>query len=339
MRRQVVVLDDYQHVAHRAANWSLLDGLAEVTMLSNHLANPDELVERLQPFAVIVANRERTAFPAAVLERLPNLELLITTGQSNPSIDIDSASALGITVCGTRSPRHPTAELTWALILACVKQIIPSDAGVRDGRWQTTMSRDLAGARLGVVGLGTQGAAVARIGMAFGMQVAAWSQNLTIARCEQLGVRRLSKSELLRESDVVTLHVVLSERTRGLIGASDLRSMKRSAFLVNTSRGPIVDEPALVEAVSQGWIAGAGLDVFDTEPLPLDHPLRSLKQVILSPHMGYVTEETYEIYFQDAVEDILAFYQGTPLRMVGKQAPATSTGHLRPNGMSNDPNG
>ena len=312
--RQVAVLDDYQHVAQRFADWSSLD--ADVTVFHDHLADPARLIERLKPFEVLVAMRERTAFPRPVLEALPNLKLLVTTGPFNAAIDVAAARSLGITVCGTGGKLFPTAELSWGLILACVKEIPRGDAAVRAGEWQVAVGGDLAGARLGVIGLGRLGGAVARVGKAFDMEVCAWSQNLEAARCEELGVEKVSKEDLLRSSDVVSIHLVLSERTRGLISAADLRAMKPSSYLVNTSRGPIVEEEALVKALREGWIAGAGLDVFDTEPLPGDHPLRTLPNVVLSPHMGYVTEETYRVFYGDAVEDIVAFYRGSPVRVL-----------------------
>jgi phosphoglycerate dehydrogenase-like enzyme len=272
-------------------------------------------VARLEPFDVVVAMRERTAFPRRVLERLPNLRLLVTTGRKNASVDVAAAGELGITVCGTDS--HPTGpvELTWALILATARHVPQEDASVRAGGWQETVGTDLAGGVLGVVGLGRLGERVAKVGQAFGMDVVAWSQNLTYERAAEVGVRKVEKEELLRTADVVTVHLVLSDRTRGLIGRDELALMKAGAMLVNTSRGPIVDEAALVEALHDGRIT-AGLDVFDTEPLPADHPLRTAPRTVLAPHLGYVTEQTYEVFYRHAVEDVAAFLAGAPLRVI-----------------------
>jgi phosphoglycerate dehydrogenase-like enzyme len=313
---RIAVLDDYQSVASTYADWSLLPEAADVVTFHDHVRDDDAVVARLSAFDVVVAMRERTAFPRQVLERLPNLRLLVTTGARNASIDVHAATEHGITVCGTGA--HPTGpvELTWALILAVARHVPQEDAAVRAGAWQQTVGTDLAGATLGVVGLGRLGTQVATIGHAFGMSVVAWSQNLTEERAREAGVRRVEKSELLATADVVTVHLVLSDRTRGLIGRGDLARMKPTAYLINTSRGPIVDEPALIDALRDGTIAGAGLDVFDQEPLPADHPLRELRRAVLTPHLGYVTEKTYEVFYRDAVEDVASFLAGAPVRVL-----------------------
>jgi phosphoglycerate dehydrogenase-like enzyme len=312
---RIAVLDDYQSVAADFCDWSVVPD-AEVVEFHDHLADEDAVAERLQPFDVVIAMRERTDFRRSLLERLPNLRLLVTTGMRNKSIDVEAANERGITVCGTGILPNGTAELTWGLILAAARHIPQEDASVRAGGWQETVGMDLAGARLGVVGLGGQGSQVARIGQAFGMEVVAWSQNLTEERAAEIGVRRVERDELFATSDVVTVHLLLSKRTRGLIGADDLALMKHTAIMINTSRGPIVDQQALLDALHEGSIGGAGLDVFDQEPLPLDHPLRSAPRTVLTPHLGYVTRKTYEVFYADAVEDVAAYLAGAPVRVV-----------------------
>lgn len=314
---KVAVLDDYQGVAVEMADWSSLPDGVEVDVFSDHLSDEDEVSGRLRPYDAVVAMRERTPFRRSLLERLPNLRLLVTTGMRNASIDVAAANDNGITVCGTNGLPYPTAELTWGLILALARKIPTEDRATREGHWQVTMGEGLQGKTLGALGLGNLGSQVATVGVAFGMRVIAWSQNLTADRASQFGAELVSKEELLRSSDILTIHTILSRRTRGLIGADELAMMKRSAYLVNTSRGPIVDEEALIAALRSGAIAGAGLDVFDVEPLPLDHPLRSLPNTVLTPHMGYVTSETYRIFYGDAVEDIRAFLAGAPVRVIG----------------------
>jgi phosphoglycerate dehydrogenase-like enzyme len=298
---RIAILDDYQDVARRFADWDSLD--AEVVVFTEH----HDDIDHLEPFDVIMAMRERTPFPRERLERLPNLKLLVTTGMGNAAIDTEAARELGITVAGTGGTPTHTAELTWALILALARNIPAEDRALRAGGWQHTVGFELAGRTLGVIGLGRLGAQVARIGEAFGMEVIAWSQNMDTS---------LTKEELLRRSDVVTIHVRLSERTTGLIGASELALMKPTAYLVNTSRGPIVDEDALLHALHNGEIAGAGIDVYDTEPLPPDHPLRSAPNTVLTPHIGYVTDASYARFYEDAVEDIAAFLRGEPIRLI-----------------------
>jgi phosphoglycerate dehydrogenase-like enzyme len=313
---RVAVLDDYQSAAARFADWSLVPERVEVVEFSDHLDDVDALVERLTPFDVVVAMRERTPFPRAVLERLPRLRLLVTTGRRNAAIDVPAAAGLGITVCGTAAHPAGPVELTWALVLAVARHVPQEDAAVRAGGWQETVGTDLAGATLGVLGLGRLGERVARIGQAFDMDVVAWSQNLSAERAAEVGVRRVEKDELFATADVLTVHLVLSDRTRGLVGRQELERMKPSAILVNTSRGPIVDEAALVDALRSSTIAGAGLDVFDTEPLARDHPLRSAPRTVLTPHLGYVTEQTYEVFYREAVEDVAAYLGGRPVRVL-----------------------
>jgi phosphoglycerate dehydrogenase-like enzyme len=313
---RIAVLDDYQSVAADFCDWSQVPEPVEVVEFHDHVGDEDALVARLEPFDVVVAMRERTAFPRSVLARLPNLRLLVTTGMRNKSIDVEAANERGITVCGTGSPATATVELTWALILATMRHVPREDAAVRVGAWQQTIGGDLAGARLGVVGLGRIGSQVARIGQAFGMDVVAWSQNLTDERAAEQKVRRVEREELFATADVVTVHLLWARRTRGLIGPDDLARMKPSAIFVNSSRGPIVQEQALIEALRQGTIAGAGIDVYDHEPLPPDHPMRSLPRTVLTPHLGYVTKGTYEVFYREAVEDVAAFVAGSPVRVL-----------------------
>ncbi len=312
---RIAVLDDYQQIATTFADWAAVPD-AEVVVFADHVSDEDALAARLAPFDVVVAMRERTPFPRSLLERLPNLRLLVSTGVRNKSIDVAAADERGVTVCGTGNLATPAVELTWGLILACVRNIPREDAGMRAGGWQHTVGGDLAGATLGVVGLGRLGERVARIGQAFGMDVVAWSQNLTAERAAEVGVRRVARDELFRTADVVTLHVVLSDRTRGLVGREEFALMKPTAVLVNTSRGPVVDEQALVEAVRGRRIAGAGLDVYDVEPLPVDSPLRELRNVVLTPHIGFGTRGSYAIYHGEAVEDVLAWLAGAPIRVM-----------------------
>jgi phosphoglycerate dehydrogenase-like enzyme len=303
-RVRIAVLDDYQNVALRCADWSPLDGLADITVFHDHESDHDALVRRLQPFDAVVVMRERTPFTAALIEALPRLRLIASTGRGNASIDTEAAAARGVEVVHTNYSSTPTIEFTWAAILGLMRGLSNETASVRAGGWQVGLGSELHGKTLGVLGLGHIGSKVARIGQVFGMQVIAWSQNLEEETASALGVRRVSKQELLAGSDVLTIHVRLSERTRGLIGASDLAAMKPTARLVNSSRGPIVDEAALVEALHAGRIAGAAVDVFDEEPLPLDHPFRALPNVLATPHIGYVTEEMYRVFYGDSVRNL-----------------------------------
>jgi phosphoglycerate dehydrogenase-like enzyme len=319
---RVAILDDYQDVALKMAEWDRLPD-AQIEVFRDHVEDLDAVAERLAPFEVVVAMRERTPFPRALLERLPGLRLLVTTGMQNAALDVAAARDCGVTVCGTGGAREATAELTWALILALMREIPREDRAVREGSWQVSLGRGLHGKTLGVLGLGNLGSQVARVGGAFGMEVLAWSEHLTTERAAEFGARLVAKDELLEASDVVTIHLKLSERTRGLIGSRELGLMRPSAYLVNTSRGPIVDEAALIEALQEGVIAGAGLDTFDVEPLPATHPLRRLPNTVLTPHLGYVTEETYRRFYGDAVEDVAAFLRGEPVRVLEPDAAPT----------------
>lgn len=315
---RVAVLDDYQHVALDMADWSVLPDDVEVAVFHDHLYAVEEIAARLQDFEIVVAMRERTPFQRELLELLPKLKLLITTGSRNRSIDVEAARELGVTVCGTGSLGYPTSELTWGLIIGLVRGIAREDAGVRAGKWQVGLGQELRGKTLGLVGLGRQGGWVAAVGKAFGMELIAWSQNLTAERAAECGATLVTKDELLSTADVVTIHLVLSDRTRGLIGERELALMKPTAYLVNTSRGPIVDELALIDVLERRAIAGAALDVFDVEPLLPDSPLLGFDNVLLSPHMGYVGEQGYRIYYVDIVEDIARFLGGDPLRVIGE---------------------
>jgi phosphoglycerate dehydrogenase-like enzyme len=303
---KVAVLDDYQDVARHYGPWEELGDAVDVTVFTDHVADEESLVDRIAGFPVVVAMRERTAFPRRVLQRLSDLRLLVTTGMGNAAIDLAAARDHGVVVTGTGGLGPPTAELTWALILGLARDIVGEDRSIRTGGWQRSVGADLDGATLGVVGLGRLGSRVASIGLAFGMDVIAWSQNLQRATAQARGVRAVSKEELFRTADVVTVHLQLSERTRGLITKDDLALLKPTATIVNTSRGPIIDEGALLEALSLGKLAGAGLDVFDVEPLPDDHPLRSAPRTVLTPHIGYVTDGTYQLFYREIVEDIAA---------------------------------
>ncbi len=314
--KRIVLLDDYQGVALDYGGWDRVPDEWQVVALEQHIDDADELVEALSGAEIVVAMRERTPFPAAILDRLPDLKLLITTGMGNVAIDVAAARRNGVVVCGTGIKGAPTAELSWGLILALVRSIPAEHDSVRSGGWQTTIGGDLDGATLGLVGLGRLGARMARIGAAFGMEVLAWSQNLDPAAAREAGVESVEKLALFERADVVSVHYRLSGRSRGLVGGAEIGAMKPSAYLVNTSRGPLVDTDALVAALERGAIAGAGIDVYDTEPLPADHPLRRAPRTVLTPHLGYVTEDTYDIFFSDAVEDVLAYLDGVPLRLI-----------------------
>jgi phosphoglycerate dehydrogenase-like enzyme len=312
----VAILDDYQDVALSSADWSPVTGRADVTVFTDHVADEAALVQRLAPFDVIVAMRERTAFPATVLDRLPRLRLLVTTGMANASIDLRAAARLGVTVCGTGGSRAATPELVWGLILALARHIPQEDAAVRSGGWQRTVGRELAGSTLGLLGLGRIGQRIARYARAFEMNCIAWSQNLTAERAEAAGARLVTKDQLFAEAGIVSVHLKLSERTVGLVGAAELALLGPDGLLVNTSRGPIVDEAALVEALRQGHISGAALDVFDTEPLPPGHPLRTMPNTVLTPHLGYVSRDAYAVFYAEAVEDIASWLDGSPARLL-----------------------
>jgi phosphoglycerate dehydrogenase-like enzyme len=301
---KVAILDDYQNVALEMADWSPVARRAEITVFNDHVADPDAVVERLLPFDVICVMRERTPLPRAVIEHLPRLKLIASTGSRNASIDMTAAEEHGIHVTATGYRSTPTIEMTWALILASARHIVRESSSVREGGWQTSVGAELDGKVLGVLGLGNIGGQVARIGLAFGMKVIAWSQNMTPQIAEAAGAALVTKDELFRQADVVTIHLILSKRTRGLVGAADLALMKPTSWLINTSRGSIVDDGALVQALTARAIAGAALDVFDTEPLPADHPFRSLENVLATPHIGYVAEDLYRTFYGDAAVSI-----------------------------------
>ena len=316
MPTRVAILDDYQGVALSMADWSSLGAGVSLHPFHERIGSEDELAERLRTFDVVVAMRERTPFPASLIERLPSLKLLVTTGRRNAAIDVKAAAARGIVVSGTATLGAPPVELTWGLILSLARHIPRESIAMRSGAWQTTVGVGLHGKTLGVIGLGRLGSDVARIGTAFGMSVVAWSQNLTREKTDPLGVELVDKESLFRRSDVVSVHLVLSDRTRGIVGEHELALMKPTAFLINTARGPIVDEHALIHALRHSVITAAGLDVFDEEPLPVDHPFRRLENVVLTPHLGYVTAENYRLAYGEAVEDIRAFLAGSPVRVI-----------------------
>jgi phosphoglycerate dehydrogenase-like enzyme len=314
--KRIVLLDDYQGVALDYGGWDRVPDEWQPVAIERHIEDLDELVEALAGAEIVIAMRERTAFDAALLDRLPDLKLLVTTGLANAAIDVAAAGQNGVVVSGTEGKGGPTAELSWGLILALLRQIPAEDAGMRAGGWQTTIGGDLEGATLGLVGLGRLGRRMVPVARAFGMEVLAWSQNLDPDAAREAGAEPATKQELFERSDIVSVHYKLSERSRGLVGAAEFAAMKPSAYFVNTSRGPIVDTDALLAALSSGAIAGAGIDVYDSEPLPAEHPLRSAPRTVLTPHLGYVTEDTYEIFFDQAVEDVLAYLDGTPIRVV-----------------------
>ncbi len=316
MAMRVAILDDYQKVALRVADWKALPPEVEVTAFNKYFGTEDAVAQTLADVDVVVAMRERTPFPASLLKRLPKLKLLVTTGMRNRSIDIAAANAQGITVCGTTMLPFSAAEHTWALILALVKRIPWENRVMHEGGWQAGFSDGLHEATLGVIGLGKLGAAVTKVGLAFGMKVRAWSENLTDERAKECGAVKVDKDTLFRESDVVTIHLVSSARTRGLVGRRELGLMKPTAFLVNTSRGPIVDGAALIEALQKRAIAGAGIDVYDIEPLPRDHPLRNFDNAILTGHTGYVTRQGYALCYGEAIEDIRGWLAGKPIRVL-----------------------
>jgi phosphoglycerate dehydrogenase-like enzyme len=313
---RLAILDDYQNVALTMADWDGLRPSLQIEIFHDTLETEDAVAERLRDFEIVVAMRERTAFRRSLLERLPKLKLLVTTGMVNASIDKKAAAERGIIVSGTTSLRHPTAELTWGLMLALARNITREDAAMRKGAWQTTLGVGLHGKVLGILGLGKLGGQVAVFGKAFMMDVIAWSENLTVEHADSLGVQRVEKQELFGRADFPTIHTVLSKRTRGIVGPEELAAMKSTAYLINTSRGPIVEECALIAALETGKIAGAALDVYDQEPLPADHALRRLGNVILTPHLGYVTEENYRVFYSEAAENVRAFLAGKPIRVL-----------------------
>ena len=314
---KAAILDDYQNVAMTFADWSPVARDVEIKVFNKPFASQDEAVKALQDFVIVVGMRERTPFLRKTIEALPNLKLLITTGARNNSFDVKACAERGVTVCGTGAVGSPTTGIAFGLMLELTRRIGWENAQLKAGEpWQTTIGRDLDGLTLGIVGLGKLGQRSAAVGKAFGMKVIAWSPNLTPERAQATGADYASKEDLFRNADIVTIHLVLSDRSRGLIGGTDLGLMKKTAYLINTSRGPIVDEKALIAALQSKSIAGAGLDVFDVEPLPLDHPYRKMDNVVITPHLGYVSEQNYRKYFVDIVEDIRAWLDGKPVRVI-----------------------
>jgi phosphoglycerate dehydrogenase-like enzyme len=314
---RIGILDDYQGVNHALGPWDRLPASMTHEIFRDTITDEAALVRRLAPFDCLVIMRERTPFPRSLIEKLPNLRLLITSGARNRAVDMAACAERGIMVCGTPSVGHPTVDLTWGLILCLARAIPKQEASLRAGAWQTSpLGFTLEGRTLGVMGLGNLGSRVARVGAALGMQVIGWSQNLTAEKAAAAGARLVDKATLLREADVLTLHLVLSDRSRGIVGAAELGLMKPTAYVVNTSRGPLIDQDALIAALKAGRIAGAGLDVFDQEPLPKDHPILFAPNTVLTPHLGYVTEENYRAYFASAVESILGYCAGTPVREI-----------------------
>lgn len=313
---RIAILDDFQNVALGMADWSRIKAAHEVTVFDHALTTVDEVAAALQPFEIVCIMRERTPFPRALIEKLPNLKLLVTTGMRNASVDLAAATAQGIVVCGTPSGGHATAELAMALVLGLARNFHVELAAMREGRWQSTVGLDLRGRTMGLLGLGKLGSEVARFAQAFGMRTIAWSQNLTAEAASGKGVTRVEKDDLFRQADFLSVHLVLSQRSRGLVGQREIGLMKPTAYIVNTSRGPIVDADALAEALKAGRIAGAAMDVYETEPLPADHPIRREPRALLTPHIGYVTEESYRIFFAGVVENIEAWLAGKPTRVL-----------------------
>jgi phosphoglycerate dehydrogenase-like enzyme len=314
MAVQIAVIDDWQDVARDVVDWSVLDSLGEVTFEHDYPADNATLAERLGRYQVICVMRERTRFDEDLLKRLPNLKLLVTGGMRNAALDMQAAAKLGIKVCGTDSYKHAAPELTWALIMAATRNLVNEADALRAGHWQQGLGGDLHSKTLGILGLGSIGQRVAQFGQVFGMRVIAWSENLTAERAQQVGVTYVSKQELFEQADVLSVHLVLSERSRGLVDAQALGWMKPTALLVNTARGPIVDEAALIKALQKQHIAGAALDVFEHEPLPDMHPFRTLDNVLATPHVGYVSRQNYEQFFSQMIEDIQGWAAGNPIR-------------------------
>ena len=310
------ILDDYQGIALDMADWSRLKGSVDIVVERKPFANEDETARALADSEIVAAMRERTPFPRSLVERLPKLKLLITTGMRNASFDLAALRDRGVEVCGTEGGGLDTAELTWGLILGAARRIAEDQRSMREGQWQTRIGNRIEGKTLGILGLGRLGSAVARVGLAFDMKVIAWSPNLTAERAAAVGVERVDKEALLRQSDILTVHVVLSPRSRGLVGRDDIALMKKTAILVNTSRGPIADSDAVIEALARGRLGYAAFDVYDREPLPADHPLRRAPNILLTPHIGYVTEENYRSSYPQIVENVAAFLDGNPIRVI-----------------------
>jgi phosphoglycerate dehydrogenase-like enzyme len=312
----IAILDDYQRVALSMADWSRLQAAHALTVFDQSIGDADAVAATLRPFEIVAIMRERTPFPRSLLERLPNLKLLVTSGHRNAAIDMQAAADCGVTVCGTEAPGHATAELAIGLMIALSRHIAVEAQAMRGGAWQTTIGRDLRGRTLGLIGLGRLGGEVAKVARALGMPVIAWSENLTAERASEAGATRVDKDDLFRRSDVISIHTRLSPRTRHLVDARAFDLMKRDALLINTSRGPIVEEAALIDALRAGKIGGAALDVYDIEPLPADHPFRTLHRVLATPHLGYVTEETYRVFYGGTVAAIEAWLADRPIHVI-----------------------
>jgi len=315
---KLAILDDYQGTAKYLGDWSSLPPGTNVQFFQDHIANEDKLVERLKDFDMVMGMRERTPFTRSILSRLPKLRLLMTTGLRNASFDMEAASDMGIPVCGASGAGEGPTELTWGLILSLLRHIHEEDKRSREGSWGTTVGVGLKGKTLGLIGLGHIGSLVAKVGKAFDMNIIAWSQNMTAERAKECDATLVDKETLFRESDVVSVHLVLSDRSRGLVGAAELELMKSTAFLVNISRGPIVDEKALIDVLERKAIAGAALDTFDVEPLPLNHPLFKTPNTLICPHLGYVTEEGYQAFYAGVIENVRAFLSGEPIRVINE---------------------
>ncbi|WP_350646820.1 D-2-hydroxyacid dehydrogenase family protein [Pseudomonas sp. HY13-MNA-CIBAN-0226] len=316
MAVQIAVLDDWQDVARDVVDWTALDAIGLVSFLHDFPADNATLAQRLQAFQVICVMRERTRFDEDLLRRLPNLKLLVTGGMRNAALDLKAAAALGIQVCGSDSYKHAAPELTWALIMAATRNLLAEANALRAGHWQQGLGGDLHGKTLGILGLGSIGQKVAGFGQAFGMRVIAWSENLTPERAAAVGVTHVSKQQLFEQADVLSVHLVLSERSRGLVDAEALGWMQPHSLLVNTARGPIVDEAALIKALQKQQLGGAALDVFEQEPLPAHHPFRTLDTVLATPHVGYVSRQNYQLFFSQMIEDIQAWATGAPIRLL-----------------------
>ena len=316
---KVAVLDDYQNIASSCTDWTRLPSWVKVDFFSKHINKENDLVPRLIDYDVIVGMRERTPFPKTVIDRLPKLKLLITTGFRNASFDLEAATLNGVTVCGTPTGGEGTTELTWGLIIGLIRNIPTEQELSKQGYWGTTLGGDLKGKKLGILGLGHIGSLVARVGTAFGMDLIAWSQNLTHERAQECGVQLVEKNILFEQSDILTVHLKLSERTKGIIGKNEIQMMKPSSYLVNTSRGPIIEEESILDALRNRKIAGAALDTFNVEPLPMSHKLFKLSNVLMTPHLGYVTEESYKAFFDGVVEDIYSYIENNPVRVLNPE--------------------
>jgi len=313
---QLAILDDYQKVALEYGDWSTVLEKVDIKIFSEHLHDEDEIVKRLENFSIICIMRERTPFSRSLIEKLPNLELIVSSGMRNRGIDLKAAKENEVIVCGTKSFGKPTAELAWGLILGLARKIPSEDNNIRNGAWQQTVGEGLVGKTLGIAGLGNLGGRMAEIGKAFGMNIIAWSQNLTQERCDELGVALVSKVDLMKKSDFLTIHLLLSDRTHGVFQREDLELMKPSSYIINTARGPIIDEKSLKDVLEEGLIAGAGLDVYTVEPLPQDHPFRRMDNTIVTPHLGYVEKENYKSYYNGYIEAVSAFLSGKPTNYI-----------------------